>query len=193
MSEQDSINQASPPRVQANSPELRSAIVVASVHHGNTMKIAQAMADALNAQVLSAADVNAGELGDYDLVGFGSGIYFGRHHRLLRTLIASLNPVPDSVFVYSTAGLPFLSHLFHWSLRRILTKRGCSVVSEFSCRGWDTVGPLLLLGGINRRHPNEEDKHKAKMFALTTAGSVQRAMAENRAAQNASATADDDY
>ena len=192
MSEQDSINQASPPCMQANSPELRSAIVVASVHHGNTMKIAQAMADALNAQVLSAADVNAGKLGDYDLVGFGSGIYFGRHHRLLRTLIASLNPVPDSVFVYSTAGLPFLSHLFHWSLRLILTKRGCNVVSEFSCRGWDTVGPLWLLGGINRHHPNEEDKHKAKMFALTTAVSVQRTMEVNRATPNALVTRDDD-
>jgi len=143
----------------------RTAIVVASIHHGNTLKIAEALAVPLDAKVLSLEQATHEELSRYDLVGFGSGIYFGRHDASLRKLVASLDHLPRLAFVFSTAGLPFLSSLFHWPLRRALVRRGCHIVGEFSCRGWDTVGPLFFLGGINRRHPDERDLSRARFFA----------------------------
>jgi len=42
--------------------------------------------------------------------------------------------------------------------------RGFSIVDEFSCRGWDTRGPMKLSGGINKGRP-DEDLSKARIFA----------------------------
>ena len=145
---------------------VRTAIVVTSVHHGNTRSIAGVMAHAMEADVLSAEDAAVSGLGKYDIVGLGSGIYFGRHHSSLLQLAKSVDRIPKLAFVFSTSGLPWLSRLFHWPLRRALTRRGCRVVGEFNCRGWDSVGPLCLVGGINRRHPNDRDVDRAKQFAL---------------------------
>ena len=142
----------------------RTAIVYASVHHGNTRQIAEVLASEMSAD-LFAADDSTKSLADYDLVGLGSGIYFGRHHRSIRQLVMSWNVPPKRVFVFSTAGLPFLRYFQHSSLRRRLRKKGCEIVGEFCCRGWDTVGPLWLFGGINRKRPNERDLRRARQFA----------------------------
>ena len=42
---------------------------------------------------------------------------------------------------------------------------GFEVVAEFSCRGHDTFGPLWVLGGLNRKHPNIRDLKRAEAFA----------------------------
>lgn len=122
------------------------------------------MADAIGATVLTPDEIHPEQLDDYDLVGWGSGIYFGRHAESLRRLARSLPQRPRKTFIYSTAGLPFLRAWFHASLRRTLWSRGCTVVGEFSCRGWDTVGPLSWFGGIDRNHPNDEDLRRARSF-----------------------------
>ena len=53
-------------------------IIYVSVHHGNTAKIAQIMAEVLNAKLVKPNQVNIDELLNYELIGFGSGIYFCR-------------------------------------------------------------------------------------------------------------------
>ena len=143
----------------------RVALIVESVHHDNTRKIAHAMAHALEADVLSPEEITADGLTEYDVVGFGSGIYFGRHHSSIIRLVKSVDRLPCRVFIFSTAGLPWLRRLFHWALRRALLRKGCFIIGEFSCRGWDTVGPLLLVGGLNRRHPDFRDVERATQFA----------------------------
>ncbi len=143
----------------------RVAIVCASIHHGNTNKLASVFAEELDAELLTVEEARGRSLSDYDLVGLGSGIYFGRHHQSLRLLVNSWDTPPRTVFLFSTAGLPFLRLAQHASLRRKLRKRGCRVISEFCCRGWDTVGPLWLFGGINRRHPDTRDLERARQFA----------------------------
>lgn len=140
------------------------AVVYASVHHGNTRRIAEALATELSADLFDVDDVTDA-LPEYDLVGLGSGIYFGRHHRSIRQLVSSWNDPPKRVFIFSTAGLPSLRFLQHSSLRRALRRKGCEIVGEFCCRGWDTVGPLWLLGGINRKRPNDQDLRRACQFA----------------------------
>jgi len=160
----------------------RTAIVVASVHHGNTRKIAEVMATTLHAKLFMPTEITADELSQFDLVGFGSGIYFGRHHKSLRRIVKSLTheSVPRFGFVFSTAGLPFLHRVFHWPVRRKLTRLGCTVVRGFCCRGWDTVGPLWLFGGINRRHPNQRDMIRAKSFAERMAHKCLLELVDNR-------------
>jgi flavodoxin len=143
----------------------RLAIVCTSPHHGNTRRIAEAIAATLGADLFTPEQALVASLASYDLVGFGSGIYFGRHHRTLRQLVDSAPALPRAAFLFSTAGLPSLSALFHRSLRLHLQRRGCRVVGEFCCAGWDTVGPLVLIGGLNRQRPNERDIEHAREFA----------------------------
>ena len=130
--------------------------------------MASAIAEVLHAEVCSPEDVSAEKLAGYDLVGFGSGIYFGRFHSSLRQTIEDIRDGSQShrkAFLFSTSGLPILWRLWHWPLRSRLLKKGFTIVGDFHCRGFDTVGPLWLLGGLNRRHPNERDLHNAAAFA----------------------------
>lgn len=143
----------------------RTAVVYLSYHHHNTRRVAEALADELRADLLAGDTCGPSALEDYDIAGFGSGIYFGRHHRGLRRLIDRAVYVPPKCFIFSTAGLPGLRALWHGSLRHRLRRRGCSILGEFGCAGWDTAGPLVLLGGLNRRRPDDADLARARAFA----------------------------
>ena len=147
------------------SAESKTLIICVSIHHGNTRRIAEAMAEEIQADLVTPDQVCPEQLDDYDLVGWGSGIYFGRHAESLRQLAIGLPCQPRQTFIFSTAGLPFLRAWFHASLRTALQTRECTVVGEFSCRGWDTVGPLAWIGGIDRNHPDENDLRRARSFA----------------------------
>lgn len=141
------------------------AIVYASIHHANTRKLAETLAGELAADLFTVDEARQVPLERYELVGLGSGIYFGRHHRSLRNLVDGWQQPPRQVFIFSTAGLPVLRRFQHASLRRRLRRKSTKVLSEFCCRGWDTVGPLWLMGGINRKHPSLKDLNRAREFA----------------------------
>lgn len=145
----------------------KTLIVVKSVHHLNTAKVAAVIAGVLQADVLAPEEATPDLLSGYDLVGFGSGIYFGRIHSALRHWIRQLRPstAAQPAFLFSTAGLPFLRLVWHWPFKRQLSRRGFEVIGEFCCRGFDTVGPLRLVGGLNRGHPDEADLARAAEFA----------------------------
>jgi flavodoxin len=143
----------------------RVAVVVSSWHHGNTRKIADAIGDQLQADVLTIDEAYAVDLSHYDLVGFGSGIYFAKHDQKLLELVKAKPALPRKVFLFSTAGNTLLWRFYHRALRRLLTSRGCEVINEFNCSGWDTVGPFVLFGGFYRGRPNENDLTRAREFA----------------------------
>ncbi len=149
---------------------LRALIICKSVHHQNTAKVARVMAEVLKADIIAPEDATYEMIQDYNLLGFGSGIYFGRFHSALRSLVRQM-PLELSVrrqaFVFSISGLSFLWPMWHWPLKTRLSKRGIDVVGEFHCRGFDTVGPLWLLGGLNRQHPDQRDLYNAAEFART--------------------------
>ena len=142
-----------------------TAVIYASVHHGNTKKLAEVFSEVLAASTHSVEEAKAIVAPEFELIGFGSGIYFGRHHQSLLQLVDSWPVCSRRAFIFSTAGLPFLRWFQHRALRKRLVQRGFHVVGEFCCRGWDTVGPLWLIGGINRRHPNTSDLDRARSFA----------------------------
>lgn len=144
---------------------MSAIIVYVSIHHKNTEKIAKAIAEVLNAELVKPWEVKPEELLKYDLIGFGSGIYYWKHHRALFKLINNLPEVKGKkAFIFSTAGIsiPFINHR---KLRRALRRKGFEIVGELSCRGWDTNGWLAKIGGISKGHPNEKDLEKARRFA----------------------------
>ena len=142
-------------------------VVCASRSHGNTRKVADVMAKVLDAQVVSPADVDASELASCDLVGFGSGVYAMRLDAELRELVDSLPPGEGRhVFLFATSGAPELPWLgFTREVRNALESRGYRLDGTFTCRGWDTWGPLGCFGGLNRGRPNAPDLRNAERFA----------------------------
>ncbi len=145
---------------------MKPVVIFQSVHKGNTKKIAEALAKELNAKLAKPNEIDVNSLNDYDLIGLGSGIYFFKHHQSILDFAEKLPPIPGKkVFIFSTAGLPQLSLVWHRALRKILEKKGFKIAGEFTCAGHDEVGFLKRLGGINKGQPNENDISKAKQFA----------------------------
>ena len=68
---------------------LKALIVVKSIHHQNTLAVAQAMAEVMPAEICQPAEATNEKLSQYELIGFGSGVYFGMMHRELLKMAVS--------------------------------------------------------------------------------------------------------
>ncbi|MBU7045747.1 MAG: flavodoxin family protein [Theionarchaea archaeon] len=145
---------------------MKSLIICKSIHHHNTERVAKVMGEILDAPIMEPDHIDAGTLSEYDLIGFGSGIYFARHHTSLLELVDSLPRVDKKAFIFSTRGMGPV-RIYHGPLRRRLLKKGFTIVAEFSCKGHDTNGLLRVIGGINKSSPRESDLERAHKFAET--------------------------
>jgi flavodoxin len=142
---------------------MKTIVICVSVHHGNTKKIADAIADILHAQVCTPDKVDAAMLDECDMIGFGSGIYHGKHHHSLLDFVDNLPPLNKQAFVFSTRG-GALDHN-HEPLKQRLERKRFRIVAEFSCKGLDTSGVFNYIGGINNNRPNDDDVRDAREFA----------------------------
>jgi flavodoxin len=143
---------------------MKTLIVCQSVHHGNTMKVASAMAEVLSADIRKPAEVTAND------IAFGSGIYNGKHHASLFKLVDSIESSgKGKCFIFSSASICYLK--LHQSLKSALAAKGFDVVDEFICRGFmDYDFTKYLFGGINKGRPSSKDLDKARAFALSLKG-----------------------
>jgi len=116
---------------------LKTLIIYKSIHHENTLRVARVMASELDAVLSTPEEVDIDSLAQYDLIGFGSGIYMGKHHRSLLNFVKDLDSLTGkNTFVFYT-----------------------------SCRGLETYGPFRIGGGKNKGHPTETDLNNARDFA----------------------------
>ena len=142
---------------------MNSIIIYQSLHHQNTEQVANAMAETLGCEAVKVHELGERKISDYDLVGFGSGIFYSKHHRSLIEFSEKLGQKQHGkAFVFSTSGMTKLKS--HDMLKKILVLKGYGVIDEFTCPGFDTWGPLKLIGGIKKNRPNDEDLEKAKAF-----------------------------
>ncbi len=153
---------------------MKTIIICESVSHGNTLSVAKAMARVFNAKVVKPGEFDPNTVNDYDLIGIGSGIYYGKHHKNVLELADSLPELNDkSIFIFSTSGKGDISQ--HKHLLAKLAKKGYSNAGEFTCKAWDTWGPFKLIGGINKGLPDRAMLEQAKDFAQ---GILDRAVTE---------------
>ncbi|TET41673.1 MAG: flavodoxin [Dehalococcoidia bacterium] len=147
---------------------MKALIIYISVHHGNTERVAKVMTDILNADLLQVKQVATSMLEQYDLIGFGSGIYFGKHHKNLLNFVDMLSILRNKkAFIFSTSGLRKIQfiHNFDKPLKERLRRKGFDIIGEFSCRGLDTYRVTKLVGGVNKGRPDTEDLRQAEDFA----------------------------
>ena len=142
---------------------MRVLITYNSVHRGNTKKIAEAMASIVDADLIKYDEVDGYNILDYDLIGFGSGIY---HGKINKEMIEFLNSLPQvkkrKAFVFITSGRenPKYTNAFADQV----SEHGFDVIGKFSCKAFDAWGPLKIIGGINKGRPNSADIKRAQIF-----------------------------
>ncbi len=143
---------------------VKTLIIYQSIHHQNTQKIGKAISKVLKAKLVKPEKIKSQNLKNYDLIGFGSGIYFGKFHQSLLNFIDSLPKTNyPFAFVFSTSGAGL--KIYNQSLIKKLKQKGFKVIGDFSCRGFDTYGPYKLIGGLAKGRPNKEDLAAAQKFA----------------------------
>lgn len=147
-------------------------IICASIHHNNTYNIAKAMGDELKAKIIQPGEFNVKTISEYDLIGFGSGIYRGMHHKSILNLIKELE-VQDHkhAFVFSTSTIPF--KVMHKSLKESLTQKGFEIIGEFFCKGFMDYSFTKYLGGLNKGRPNAIDLENARDFAKEITNNIE--------------------
>jgi len=148
---------------------MKSLLILFSYHHNNTEKIARVFAKVLDAQIKTPQQVHPEELQEYDLIGFGSGIYSAKHHAYLLDLADALPRVTNKkAFIFSTSAIVGKAKVAkdHSILREKLQSKGYVIVDEFSCEGFNTNSFLKYIGGMNKGRPNVEDLLHAEEFAL---------------------------
>lgn len=85
---------------------MKSAVVYKSVHHGNTRKIAETVAHSLKGDLFDLEDFNRDMVKEYDLIGFGSGIYYYRPHKDMRKFLETLDEVENKeAFTFKPVGM----------------------------------------------------------------------------------------
>ena len=142
---------------------MKVLITYNSVHRGNTEKIAKTMAAAIDADIMKYDEVDGYNILDYDLIGFGSGIYYGKPNKELLEFIDDLPPVKSrKAFVFTTSGKGNPDYTS--ALAGKVSIHGFKVIGEFSCKAFDVWGPLKLIGGINKGRPNTDDLNEAENF-----------------------------
>ncbi|MFE3873979.1 flavodoxin family protein [Kitasatospora sp. NPDC059146] len=151
---------------------MKAVIVCVSVSHGNTRRIAEAIARPLAAPVVAPEELDPADLTGYDLVGFGSGVFTGRLHPRLRRFVSAVPSAapsaehPCRAFVFATSGLPEPGFRpFTRPAERALAAKGFRIVDGFTARGHDTWLPFRLVGGINKHRPDSRDLAAAHAFA----------------------------
>jgi flavodoxin len=134
----------------------------------NTEKVAKVIAKILDAQIKWPDKIKPQELQEYNLVGFGSGIYGEKHHKLLLGLADILPQVNNKkAFIFSTSAIMGKEKVAkdHSALREKLELKGYNIVDEFACKGFNTNSFLKHFGGMNKGRPNAKDLENAEEFA----------------------------
>ncbi|UTC83776.1 flavodoxin family protein [Treponema denticola] len=139
-------------------------IVYSSTHHGNTEKVLNKIKEKFPETVLiKAGDFNPDDFNRYEAIGFASGIYYLKFAKSVDKLFeqALVGSVQKLFFIY-TAGA--VNAGFEKTLRKKTEQSGKICMGIFGCKGFDTFGPLKLIGGLNKGRPNEDDFKNAIDF-----------------------------
>ena len=79
---------------------MRTAIVYASVHHGNTEKLVKRIAEECQVNLIDAVKQPDADLSSYDMIGFASGIYFSRFHQSILEFAEKNLPDDKKIFQF---------------------------------------------------------------------------------------------
>src|SRR5690554_6361235 len=149
---------------------MKSLIIYCSNYKGNTEKIAKRIGNKIGADLLNIKEIetNSVDVENYNLIGFGSGIYReAMSHRMYR-LTEELKLEGKNVFVFSTSGVGM--KFYNNRLKKLLLAKGAVHKGDFACKGGFIASEFTdkrmfdFFGKLSQGHPNENDLKKADEF-----------------------------
>ena len=141
--------------------KMKTAILYESWHHGNTKKLCDAIKKEYDVVVLNVKEDDI-KLEEYDLIGIASGIAYSKFYKEIEQVSKEKMTEGKNVFLMYTCGKP--GQDFAKSIKNILSLKKCNVLGTYCCKGYDTYGPLKLIGGINKENPTEDEIQGAVRF-----------------------------
>lgn len=149
---------------------MKAVIVYASMHHGNTKKLVDAISASNTVELIDATQCSEKNLEEYDLIGFASGVAFSKYYPQMLKFIEKNLPKDKNVFFIHTGGAPVKKN--NAAAKAISDGRNCRCLGTYFTKGYDTFGPLKLIGGIARCHPDDRDMAGAVDFFRKIAEAV---------------------
>ena len=141
----------------------KCAIVYASYHHKNTEKLVNAVKERFpDVTLIDALKTDSADLNDFDVIGFASGIYFFTFHKKLMRFAESNLPENKKTFLMCTCGEK--SDRYFNKMEKIITEKKGTVEGKYMCFGYDTYGPLRMIVGLKKGHPDEGEISAAVEF-----------------------------
>lgn len=143
----------------------KTVIVYASAHHGNTYKLVKGIADQYPVDLIDAAQQSSANLQEYDVIGFASGIDFGKFYETIEKFAMENLPAEKKVFFLYTCAKDRKG--FTDSMKEIAAQKKSVLLGEYGCKGFNTYGPWKIIGGMNKNHPTDKEIHQAVQFYQT--------------------------
>ncbi len=141
---------------------MKTVMICESKHHGNTKKVCERIASECGAVLVEAGSVDEDfNWEDYDLVGLASGIAYGRFYD---GVVRAAQMIPKGMKVFFIYTCAKNDKDFSAGIKRIVSERGADCLGSYGCRGYNTFGPLKLIGGMNKNNPSEDELRAAVDF-----------------------------
>jgi flavodoxin len=147
---------------------MKSLVIYYSAYKNHTEKIAELFADKMMADIINLKNTKDINIDNYDVIGFGSGVYMESMSPQMFRCVEQLNLSNKGVFVFSTSGAGM--RCYNNKLIKLLEAKGASCKGSFACKG-SFVGVDFsdnkifdFMSRFAIGHPNDKDFRKAKKF-----------------------------
>lgn len=141
---------------------MKAAIAYYSRHHGNTKKLLDAIKKRGDVKLIDVTECREADLSAYDAIGFASGIYASKFSEALIEFAKNNLPSNKRVFLIYTYSIKLKGYTK--AIEKVVKEKSCRLLGAYGCKGFNTFGPLKLIGGIAKGHPDENDVNGAVEF-----------------------------
>lgn len=147
---------------------MKTLIIYCSEYKKHTEKIANKFKEKTNCDLINVKNFRDVNLENYDLIGFGSGVYIETLSPKLFKLVDKLDLKGKNVFVFSTSGVGM--KYYNNKLIKELVSKGAINKGSFACKGsfiakdFSNNKIFDIMGKLTKGHPNHKDFKKAEKF-----------------------------
>ncbi|NLP35082.1 MAG: flavodoxin [Clostridiales bacterium] len=160
---------------------MKSLIIYCSDYKNNTGRVSQVFAEKIDCELIklkNVSDIHNIDTANYDIIGFGSGVYKESLSPKLFRMVEKLNLIGKNVFVFSTSGVGM--KFYNNSLVKLLKSKGAIIKGSFACKGSFTSKDFsnnkifALMEKLSQGHPNGKDFKEAEEFIVKLVDSLNR-------------------
>lgn len=147
---------------------MKSLIIYCSVYRKNTEKVAKLFAEKIGCELVDIKNIGNVRISDFDLIGFGSGVYKESLSPKLFKLVEELEVKGKDVFVFSTSGVGM--KFYNNKLIKLLASKGANIKGSFACKGsfdareFSNKKIFQMMSKFSEGHPNGKDLSNAEKF-----------------------------